>query len=45
MSDGNAFENLPPGLLWLADAPMFVDDEQIKRFYDASSGRQTPRGL
>jgi hypothetical protein len=25
----------PDWLLWLADAPMFIDDNQVERFYDA----------
>ncbi|MBX9624193.1 MAG: hypothetical protein K2X82_10325 [Gemmataceae bacterium] len=29
------FENLPDSLLWLADAPMFIDADQIGRFYDS----------
>lgn len=26
---------LPPSLLWLADAPLFIDDKLVDRFYDA----------
>ena len=26
---------LPPEILWLLDAPMFIDDKQVDAFYDA----------
>lgn len=26
---------LPENLLWLADAPLFIDNDQVERFYDA----------
>src|SRR5690349_23677915 len=27
--------DLPPELLWLLDAPMFIDEKQVDAFYDA----------
>src|SRR5439155_11572195 len=30
-----ASEELPEQLLWLVDAPMFIDEKQVDAFYDA----------
>lgn len=35
---------LPGSLLWLADAPIFIDAEQVGRFYDAIARPQTKDG-
>jgi hypothetical protein len=36
--------NLPNPLLWLADAPLFIDSDQVSRFYDAIARPQTKGG-
>jgi hypothetical protein len=33
--EGPAAKPLPSELLWLADAPMFIDEKQVEAFYDA----------
>lgn len=35
---------LPKALFWLADAPLFIDSEQVARFYDAVVRPQTKEG-
>src|SRR6267142_1722339 len=35
---------LPSPLLWLADAPLFIDTDQVGRFYDAIARPQTKGG-
>ncbi|MDY3551366.1 hypothetical protein R5W24_000442 [Gemmata sp. JC717] len=35
---------LPPQLLWLADAPLFIDSEQVSRFHDAVVAPQAKEG-
>lgn len=35
---------LPSPLLWLADAPLFIDADQVGRFYDAIARPQTKDG-
>ncbi len=35
---------LPSPLLWLADAPLFIDADQVSRFYDAIARPQTKDG-
>jgi len=35
---------LPSPLLWLADAPLFIDSDQINRFYDAIARPQMKNG-
>src|SRR6267142_4628016 len=35
---------LPSPLLWLADAPLFIDSDQVSRFYDAIARPQTKDG-
>jgi len=35
---------LPSPLLWLADAPLFIDADQVSRFYDAIARPQTKSG-
>jgi hypothetical protein len=35
---------LPAPLLWLADAPLFIDSDQVSRFYDAIARPQTKDG-
>jgi hypothetical protein len=35
---------LPPQLLWLADAPLFIDAEQVYRFHDAVVAPQAKEG-
>jgi hypothetical protein len=35
---------LPSPLLWLADAPLFIDSDQVSRFYDAIARPQTRNG-
>jgi hypothetical protein len=34
-SDKPAVPDVPPELLWLSDAPLFIDDLQVNAFYDA----------
>jgi hypothetical protein len=36
--------SLPPGLLWLADAPAFIDTDQVARFHDAVVRPPTKQG-
>ena len=36
---------LPDSLLWLADAPMFIDADFLARFYDAIVKPQAKEGL
>ena len=42
---------LPARLVWLADAPLYIDADQVNRFYDAvvrpnatQEGTRAPRG-
>lgn len=34
-SNSKKEKKLPPKLVWLADAPLFIDADQVSRFYDA----------
>lgn len=36
---------LPPNLLWLADAPLFIDPAYIAGFYDAIVRPETQEGM
>ena len=37
-------ETLPPHLVWLADAPLFIDADHVGRFYDAVARPQAKQG-
>jgi hypothetical protein len=40
----DARPDLPARILWLADAPLFIDADQVSRFYDAIARPQTVNG-
>lgn len=37
-------QRLPDGLVWLADAPLFIDADQVERFYDAVARPESREG-
>jgi len=40
----NVRPELPKQLFWLKDAPLFIDDDQVARFYDAVARPQKKEG-
>jgi hypothetical protein len=45
MSSSNSTnQNLPDTLVWLWDAPLFIDDVQVGRFYDAVARPESTLG-
>src|SRR5258706_10685444 len=37
--------SLPNQLVWLADAPLFIDEDQVARFYDAVVHPESTQGV